>query len=158
MGPIERAVRRALNPISTRLTMLGQRPGPRRRPGARRGRPAPYDAGVYPLTPTSDVAVPNVVGLRWDDARASLHRVRLVAVGPDPDPDGPPLGRWAGPMASSSTNVPYRELSCLPDRPSRYGSSEVVPARQACANPGVPSRRLGRCAACSTSRPATRTG
>jgi len=95
MGPIERAVRRALNPISTWLTMLVQRPGPRRRPSARPDRPAHYGAAADPLTPTSDVAVPNVVGLRWDDARESLHRVRLVAVGPDPD--GPPLASLGWP-------------------------------------------------------------
>jgi len=116
--------------------------------------PAHYGAAADPLTPTSDVAVPNVVGLRWDDARASLHRARLVAVGPDPD--GPPLASLGCPMASLSTNAPHREFSCLPDRPTRYGSSVVVPAQPASANPGVPSRRLGRCAACSTSQPAPR--
>lgn len=36
-----------------------------------------------------------VVGLLWDDARTVLHRVGLVAVGPDPD--GPPLAALGWP-------------------------------------------------------------
>ena len=37
----------------------------------------------------SNVRVPNVLGMSWDDARVALLKVRLVAVGPDPD--GPPM-------------------------------------------------------------------
>lgn len=39
---------------------------------------------------SSTVRVPNVVGLRWDEARARLQSARLIAVGADPD--GPPAG------------------------------------------------------------------
>ena len=39
--------------------------------------------------------VPGVVGLSWDAARKVLHRVRLVAVGPDPD--GLPLAALGWP-------------------------------------------------------------
>ncbi len=85
-GFIERAVRRALNPISTRRTMLMQRAGPRGpAPSARRGPRGPGHLGVSPLirpTPTADVAVPNVVGLRWDNVRESLHRVGLESSRP----------------------------------------------------------------------------
>jgi PASTA domain len=37
----------------------------------------------------SNVRVPNVIGMTWDDSRAALMKVGLVALGPDPD--GPPL-------------------------------------------------------------------
>ena len=33
----------------------------------------------------SNVRVPNVLGMSWDDARVALMKVSLVAVGPDPD-------------------------------------------------------------------------
>jgi hypothetical protein len=33
----------------------------------------------------SNVRVPNVLGMSWDDARVALMKVRLMAVGPDPD-------------------------------------------------------------------------
>jgi hypothetical protein len=44
----------------------------------------------------STVAVPNVVGMSWDDAREVLLGKQLVAVGPDPD--GPPIAAlgWPG--------------------------------------------------------------
>jgi hypothetical protein len=41
------------------------------------------------------VEVPDVVGLRWDDADDVLHRAGLVAAGPDPD--GPPLAALGWP-------------------------------------------------------------
>lgn len=37
----------------------------------------------------SNVRVPNVLGMSWDDARVALMKVSLMAVGPDPD--GPPV-------------------------------------------------------------------
>ncbi len=117
MGPIQRAVRRVLNPISTRVTMLVQGAGTRRafraRPRAVQGGSAGYGwapataprTGSRPVSARTsavpvaagrgEVVVPNVVGLPWDDARAMLHRIGLVAVGPDPD--GPPLAAWGWP-------------------------------------------------------------
>jgi hypothetical protein len=37
----------------------------------------------------SNVRVPNVLGMSWDDARVALVKVSLVGLGPDPD--GPPM-------------------------------------------------------------------
>jgi hypothetical protein len=117
MGPIQRAIRRALNPISTRVTMLVQGSGHRRvlrmgRQAARAGgttygwasasapRPEsrPHIAGVRAApeaVSSGDVDVPDVVGLNWETARSVLHEVGLVAVGPEPD--GPPLAALGWP-------------------------------------------------------------
>jgi hypothetical protein len=114
MGAIQRAVRRALNPISTRVTMLVQGIGTRRAFRSRRramrrasatfgwlstsasapkpgSRPHGVKASAAPVAVgnAEGVVVPDVIGLAWDDARTVLHRTGLVAVGPDPD--GPPL-------------------------------------------------------------------
>jgi hypothetical protein len=37
-----------------------------------------------------------VIGLGWDDAIGVLHRVGLVAVGPDPDGPPPAALGWPG--------------------------------------------------------------
>jgi len=42
------------------------------------------------------VAVADVIGLGWDDAIGVLHRVGLVAVGPDPDGPPPAALGWPG--------------------------------------------------------------
>ena len=117
MGPIQRAMRRVLNPISTRVTMLVQGAGTRRafrvRPRAIQGGSATYgsasataprpgsrpvlarEAAVAVAAGSGEAVVPDVVGLLWDDARTVLHRIGLVAVGPDPD--GPPLAALGWP-------------------------------------------------------------
>lgn len=112
MGAIQRAVRRALNPISTRLTMLVQGAATRRLPRGfatfsptpagwllskrGRGRWGSFGRKARPIMNAGgQVVVPDVIGLGWDDARAVLHRFRLVAVGPDPDE--PPLAALGWP-------------------------------------------------------------
>jgi hypothetical protein len=118
MGPIQRAVRRALNPISTRVTLLVQGAGTRRafrsrrrsmrrataafgwistsapRPGSRPHR-VKASAAPVPVGNGEEVVVPDVIGLAWDDARTVLQRAGLVAVGPDPD--GLPLAELGWP-------------------------------------------------------------
>jgi hypothetical protein len=106
MGPIQRAIRRAVNPASTafarwwqlavmrrprvpRLVLAGGRdgrtavalPGPRTT-GRRRGavRQGPVE---------QEVLVPDVVGLRGEDARDIGEELGLFVRGPDPD--GAPL-------------------------------------------------------------------
>ena len=46
----------------------------------------------------SNVRVPNVLGMSWDDARVALMKVRLFATGPDPD--GPPMDVISWPDAT----------------------------------------------------------
>jgi len=50
-------------------------------------------ARVREVAESDTCAVPDVVGLPWDDARGVLHLARLVAVGPDQD--GPPMAELA---------------------------------------------------------------
>ena len=50
-------------------------------------------ARVREVAGSDTCAVPDVVGLPWDEARQVLHLARLVAVGPDPD--GPPMAELA---------------------------------------------------------------
>ncbi|MGH8961345.1 MAG: PASTA domain-containing protein, partial [Jatrophihabitantaceae bacterium] len=121
MGPIQRAVRRALNPMSTRVTMLVQGGGTRRALGARRGLPRGY-AGHSPRAPVAGrrpqrpaarafagpVRVPNVIGLSWPGARAVLDRAGLVAVGPDPD--RPATATWADGVVVDQRPVPGTQL------------------------------------------------
>ncbi len=42
----------------------------------------------------SNVRVPNVLGMSWDDARVALMKVSLLAVGPDPDGPPPDVNGW----------------------------------------------------------------
>ena len=92
MGPLQRAIRRVLNPISTRVTMLVQGAGTRRairtmprgsatapRPGQR-----PPRAIAGPPSVTGEVVLPDVVGLTLGEARSVLEGMGLVPVGPDP--------------------------------------------------------------------------
>jgi hypothetical protein len=117
MGPIQRAVRRTLNPISTRVTMLVQGAGTRRAFRLRRREVWPETATYDWLSASAprpgsrprsvkataaraaagrgEVVVPDVVGMLWDDARTGLHRIGLVPVGPDPD--GRPLAELGWP-------------------------------------------------------------
>jgi len=50
------------------------------------------------------VVVPNVVGLRWDDARIALFRVGLLAA--SSDPDGPPLAALGWPNTVVVNQIP----------------------------------------------------
>jgi hypothetical protein len=112
VGPIERAARRAINPVSTRVTMLVQGRGLRRALGVRRGAAIPYGWAMWSgsavaahnatrprlrigrATARGQLAVPDVVGMTWADALEALARVGLAAVGADPV--GPPLTAWPG--------------------------------------------------------------
>jgi hypothetical protein len=106
VGPFERAVRRALNPISTRVTMLVQGVGTRRalravprgsatapRPGQRPSvvsatpRPGqrPSRGLAEPSSVPGEVVLPDLVGLTIDEAQSLLCGIGLVPVGPDPD-------------------------------------------------------------------------
>ncbi len=68
------------------------------------------------------VTVPNVVGLRWEDARRVLGTSRLVGVGADPD--GPPLAMWASPDATVVDQSPEAGAKARP------GSSVTVWVRR----------------------------
>jgi hypothetical protein len=122
MGRTQRAVRRALNPISTRVTMLVQGWAARRAFGVRHGAAVPAaSAGFAPAAgwrprhgrrrrgglaapvPVGEsggglvkaggpVAVPDVVGMAWGDAEEVLHRAGLFAVGLDADGQTPVAG------------------------------------------------------------------
>lgn len=100
MGPIQRAIRRLLNPISTRVTMIVQGAGMRRAfrrlprgsasygPVSASAKPRPGlrpPHGVVEQRTRGEVAVPDVVGLTLDEAWSVLHAIGLVPVGPDPD-------------------------------------------------------------------------
>ena len=182
MGPIQRAVRRALNPISTRLTMLVQGVGTRRALGVGRGHALPRGFATYSSSSpartgwrprigrgsgrgraltapaarsTGDggagqVVVPDLIGLSWDDAREVLHRVRLVAVGPDPD--GPPLAALGWPDGVVVDQRPDPARCCRSDRRSRSGSSGVL-ARRVSASRDVPSLHRARHPGCWTRKP-----
>ncbi len=52
----------------------------------------------------SNVRVPGVLGMSWDDARVALMKVSLVAVGPDPD--GPPIDVISWPDARVVDQTP----------------------------------------------------
>ncbi len=52
----------------------------------------------------SNVRVPNVLGMSWDDARVALMKVSLMAVGPDPD--GPPIDVISWPDARVVDQTP----------------------------------------------------
>jgi hypothetical protein len=104
MDRLESAVRRAVNPLSTRVTMWWQTSATTRalhqqryrgaRPSRgwdpppplllRRGgiRPSAFRVTPGPRT-SGTVVVPDVGGLRWDEARAVLGGAGLVAVHPD---------------------------------------------------------------------------
>ena len=70
MGPIQRAVRNAINPVSTRVTMLVQGGRGTRRRVARRTRASGHL-----------VIVPDLVGLSWDEDSAMVDEQTGEAVG-----------------------------------------------------------------------------
>jgi PASTA domain len=103
-GRFETVVRRAVNPLSTRVTMwwqttattraLHQRPS--RRDTSRLSPPVPVPqlrrqvrgvAVAYRVSPmpghSGRVVVPDVLGLTWTEARRILDRVHLIAVHAD---------------------------------------------------------------------------
>jgi hypothetical protein len=79
MNGLERAIRRAINPLSTRVTMLVQGA-----PGHPRAASPPA-----PRVVSAAAVVPDVVGLSSDDALLRLAQACLVAA--NGDPDGPPV-------------------------------------------------------------------
>jgi hypothetical protein len=63
----------------------------------------------------STVAVPNVIGMSWDDARMALHGKGLVGVGPDPD--GPPLAALGWPEGVVTDQSPESGAQVPPGSP-----------------------------------------
>jgi hypothetical protein len=78
------------------------------------GRPAAGGAGedlgrtARAMRRRSSVRVPNVVGLKWDDARSVLLRVRLIGIGAEPDgiPTQPEGGVVTDQSPESGAKVP----------------------------------------------------
>jgi len=81
----------------------------------------------------SSVVVPNVIGMRWDDARKALHDLGLVAV--SPDPDGPPMAALGWPDGVVTDQSPESGARVLAGSPvtlwlERGGGSGVREPRR----------------------------
>jgi hypothetical protein len=185
MGPVQRVVRRALNPVSTRVTMLVQGAGTRRAFGVRRGGAVPRGSATY--SPAMGW-LPRPGRRRW--RRGGAAPVPLGEAGGGmfkadgqvavPDVVGLSWGetprrcctgrvwsrsdltrtngrrmRWVGLVALSLTSNPNQASSCRSAPRSRCGLTGV-PARQACVSRGGPILRRGRRRGWWTRSPARR--
>lgn len=83
--------------------------------------PSPGEVAIEPaargLRRRSSVAVPNVIGMSWDEARHLLLRAGLVGVGPDPD--GPPLAALGWPDGVVTDQSPESGAKVPPGSPVR---------------------------------------
>jgi hypothetical protein len=163
---VERDLRRVINPWSTRVTMIWQGFAMRRalrsgRPSAcparRVPRPRPVTAAVAFIGPAFDprqgpirrshVAVPDVVGLDWNEAVAVLRDVELTASHSDgPAGASPPWvggvvtaqqpeAGWLVPMGSSITVWLRRGPGSAVVREPRRPSPGPLSAREAVPEP-----------------------